>query len=221
VQAVAAATEQLAASGGEIGRQVARSAHVAGKAVEDARRTDAVVQELANGAQRIGDVVGLINSIAGQTNLLALNATIEAARAGDAGKGFAVVANEVKSLANQTSKATEEIGAQIGQIQTATKQAVTAIQQIATTIGEISEIAAGIAVAVDQQGAATTEITRNIQQAAHGTQAVTSTIGGLSKGAAETGSAAGQVLAAANDLSRQSDVLGDEVRGFIQGVRTA
>ncbi len=221
VQTVAAAAEQLSASIAEIGRQVARSEQVSSKAVEDARQTDQVVQALAGGAQRIGDVVGLINSIAGQTNLLALNATIEAARAGDAGKGFAVVASEVKSLANQTTKATEEIGAQIGQIQSATKQAVAAIQSIATTIADVSEIAAGIAAAVVEQNTATMEITRNIQQAAAGTTAVTEHIAGVSRGAAATGSAAAQVLGEADQLAREADELTGEVRGFIDGMRAA
>ena len=155
VQTVAAASEELASSIAEISSQVAQSAKVAGKALEDARRTDAVVQALAEGAQKIGEVVGLINDIAGQTNLLALNATIEAARAGDAGKGFAVVASEVKNLATQTGKATDDIARQIAQIQTATKDAVVSIQGIGVTIGEISEIAAAIAAAVEEQGSAT------------------------------------------------------------------
>jgi methyl-accepting chemotaxis protein len=151
VQTVAVATEELAASIAEISRRVAQSADIAGKAVEDTRRTDKVVQALAEGAQKIGDVVGLISSIAGQTNLLALNATIEAARAGDAGKGFAVVASEVKNLATQTAKATEEISRQIAQIQAATKEAVGSIQGIGARISEVSEIAAAIAAAVEKQ----------------------------------------------------------------------
>jgi methyl-accepting chemotaxis protein len=219
VQAVAVATEQLAASIREIGRQVARSARVAGKAAEDARRTDAVVQALASGAQRIGDVVGLINSISGQTNLLALNATIEAARAGDSGRGFAVVASEVKSLANQTGKATEDIAAQIGQIQSATREAVLAIQGIAATIAEVSEIAAAIAASVHEQGSATAEISRNVHDAATGTSAVSSHIAGLSKGALDSDTTAAQVLHAANDLSRQADVLSGEVTRFVADVR--
>jgi methyl-accepting chemotaxis protein len=221
VQTVATAAEELASSTAEIARQVAQSATIAGKAVEDARRTDGVVQALADGAQKIGEVVGLISSIAGQTNLLALNATIEAARAGDAGKGFAVVASEVKNLANQTAKATDDIGQQIAQIQTVTKEAVTSIQAIGTTIAEISAIAAAIAAAVEEQGSATQEIARNVQQAAAGTQEVTSNIAGVSEGATNTGMAASQVLSAAGELSRQSEQLREEVGQFIAGVAAA
>ena len=161
---------------------------------------------LAEGADKIGDIVQLINAIAGQTNLLALNATIEAARAGDAGKGFAVVASEVKSLANQTAKATEEIGQQIGEIQTATKEAVTAIQSITKIIGEISNTSTAIAASVEEQGSATKEIARNVQEAAAGTKEVTVNISGVSQGASETGSAATQVLGAADGLSKQAEV---------------
>jgi methyl-accepting chemotaxis protein len=221
VRTVAAAADELASSIAEISRQVAQSARVAGKAREDARHTDDVVQALVGGAQKIGEVVGLINNIAGQTNLLALNATIEAARAGDAGKGFAVVASEVKSLATQTAKATEDIARQIAQIQTATKDAVESIRQIGTTIAEISEIAGAIATAVEEQGAATQEIARNVQQAAAGTQEVSSNIVGVSRGASDTGAAASQVLGAAGELSRQAEQLRSEVGLYIAGVKAA
>ena len=221
VQTVAAAAEQLAASIAEISRQLAQSAKVAGKAQEDANRTDEVVKALADGAQKIGEVVGLINSIAGQTNLLALNATIEAARAGDAGKGFAVVASEVKSLATQTAKATENISQQIAQIQAATKVAVDSIGGIGRTIGEISQIAAAVAAAVEEQGSATQEIARNVQQAAIGTQEVTSNITGVSQGANSTGSAAGEVLGAAGELSQRAEQLRHEVGQYIAGVKAA
>jgi methyl-accepting chemotaxis protein len=221
VQTVAAAAEELASSITEISRQVAQSANVANKAREEAKRTDGVVRALAEGAQKIGEVVGLISNIAGQTNLLALNATIEAARAGDAGKGFAVVASEVKSLANQTAKATEDIAHQITQIQTATNDAVESIRGIGTTIGEISDIAASIAVAVEQQGSATQEIARNVQQTAAGTQEVSSNIVGVSKGANDTGVAANNVLEAAGALSRQAEQLRSEVGGFIDQVKAA
>ena len=221
VQTVASAAEQLAASIAEISRQLAQSAKVANKAQEDAKRTDEVVKALADGAQKIGEVVGLISSIAGQTNLLALNATIEAARAGDAGKGFAVVASEVKSLATQTAKATENISLQIAQIQAATKVAVDSIGGIGRTIGEISQIAAAVAAAVDEQGSATQEIARNVQQAAIGTQEVTFNITGVSQGANSTGSAAGALLGAAGELSQRAEQLRHEVVQYIAGVKTA
>jgi methyl-accepting chemotaxis protein len=221
VQTVAASAEELSSSISEIGRQVTQSATIAGRAVEDARRTDEVVQSLAAGAQKIGEVVTLIQDIAGQTNLLALNATIEAARAGEAGKGFAVVASEVKSLATQTAKATEEIGTQIGQIQGATKDAVAAIQGIGSIIAEISGIASTIASAVEQQSAATQEIARNVQQAAQGTQQVTENISGVKEAATSTGAAATQVLGAAGDLAKQSERLTAEVNNFLVGVRAA
>ena len=221
VQNVAGSAEELSSSIGEISRQVTQSARIAGQAVDDAKRTDAVVRALADGAQKIGDVVNLISDIAGQTNLLALNATIEAARAGEAGRGFAVVASEVKSLATQTAKATEDIARQIGNIQDATKEAVGSIQAISTTIGEINEIAAAIAAAVEEQGAATQEIARSVQQAAAGTQQVTSNISGVSHGATITGAAASQVLGAADELSRQAESLNGEVRDFITGVKAA
>ena len=221
VQTAAAAAEELTASIHEISRQVAQSTKITGKAVEDARRTDTIVRALADGAQKIGDVVQLITGIAAQTNLLALNATIEAARAGDAGKGFAVVASEVKSLAGQTAKATEDIGAQIRQIQDATGEAVQAIKAIGATIEEVNTIASNIAAAVEEQGAATAEIARNVQQTAASTQEVTVTILGVSQAANEAGGAAEQVLGAASDLSRQAEQLTSEVSRFVAGIHAA
>ncbi len=221
VQTVAAAAEELTASIAEISRQVSQASRITRKAVGDAQRTNEIVQALSDGADRIGHVVGLISNIAGQTNLLALNATIEAARAGDAGKGFAVVASEVKSLANQTAKATDEIGAQIAQIQTATKEAVEAIRGIMGTIGEVDVISTHIASAVEQQGAATAEIARNVQQTAQSAQDVTVNIGGVSQAAAQTGASASAVLNAATDLSRQAGALTSEVGSFIADVRAA
>ena len=221
VQTVATAADELSASVSEIGRQVAQSAEIASRAVEDARHTDATVQALADSAQKIGEVVDLIQDIAEQTNLLALNATIEAARAGEAGKGFAVVASEVKSLANQTAKATEEIGTQITQIQGATKRAVDAIRNIGATIAEISDIAGTIASAVHEQGAATGEIARNVQQAAKGTEEVSANIGSVKEAAAESGSAASQVLTSAGELARHADELSGHVTEFLTAVKTA
>ncbi len=221
VQNVAAAAEQLTASIGEIGRQVAQSSEITGKAVLDARRTDIIVRTLAEGAQKIGQVVDLITMIAGQTNLLALNATIEAARAGDAGKGFAVVASEVKNLAQQTTRATMEIGAQISHIQNATTEAVGAISSIGTTIEEISAIAITIAAAVVEQGLATGEIAHSVQLTAASAHEVTANIIGVSQIASGTGAAAAQVLMAATELSEQSRQLTAEVNGFVVTVRAA
>jgi methyl-accepting chemotaxis protein len=221
VQTVATAAEELSSSIGEISRQVAQSAQIAGKAVAEAQRTDSVVRSLAAGAQKIGDVVQLINEIAGQTNLLALNATIEAARAGEHGKGFAVVASEVKTLANQTGKATEEIAAQISQIQSSTQEAVAAIQAIGGIISEISEIGATIASAVEEQGAATQEIARNVQQAAQGTEGVTRNIVGVKEASTTTGAAATQVLSAAGELAQHAEALTGEVSRFLGGVKAA
>ncbi|MBN8875085.1 MAG: CHASE3 domain-containing protein [Rhodospirillales bacterium] len=221
VQTVASAAEQLANSIHEISRRVADSTAKAGQAVDEARRTDAIVRALADGAQKIGDVVGLITSIAGQTNLLALNATIEAARAGEAGKGFAVVASEVKGLASQTAKATEEIANQIAQIQSATREAVTAIQSIAGTIEAVSGISTSIAAAVEEQASATAEIARNVQQTSASTQQVTTNIAGVSQAAGSTGQSAGQVLEAARSLAEQSEELTSAVNTFVTAVRAA
>lgn len=221
VQTVASAAEELASSIEEIGRQVSRSSETANRAVEHARGTNGKVEGLVEAAQKVGEVVNLISDIAEQTNLLALNATIEAARAGEAGKGFAVVANEVKSLATQTAKATEEISQQIGEIQSATTDAATAIKSIAETVEQINEIAGSISAAVEEQGAATQEIARNVQQASAGTQKVSGNIGAVTKTAGQTGSSAGEVLGAASQLSQQSDKLRKEVQQFITKVRAA
>jgi methyl-accepting chemotaxis protein len=221
VQSVASATEEMASSVNEISRQVQTSSSIAREAVEQARKTNDRVSELAQAASRIGDVVELINTIAGQTNLLALNATIEAARAGEAGRGFAVVASEVKALAEQTAKATGEISQQITGIQAATQDSVTAIKEIGDTIGRMSEIASTIAAAVEEQGAATQEISRNVQQAAQGTQQVSSNITDVQRGASETGSASSQVLTAAQSLSGDSNRLKLEVSKFLSSVRAA
>ncbi len=221
VQTVAATAEELSASIAEIGRQVGQSAAIAGNAVDEADSTTATVQGLAEAAAKIGEVVTLINDIAGQTNLLALNATIEAARAGEAGKGFAVVAQEVKNLANQTAKATEDISTQIGAVQEETSDAVTAIDKIRGIIGEINDIAAIIATAVEEQGVSTQEIARNVQQAAKGTQDVNTNIESVSKVASETGTAAGQVLNASQETARQVEGLRVEVERFLNEVRTA
>jgi methyl-accepting chemotaxis protein len=221
VQSVASATEELSSSVTEISRQVQESARMASDAVGQARGTTERVSELSKAATRIGDVVELINTIAGQTNLLALNATIEAARAGEAGRGFAVVASEVKALAEQTSKATGEIGQQISGIQAATQDSVNAIKEISSTIERLSEISSAIAAAVEEQGAATQEISRNVQQAAQGTQQVSANIADVERGATETGSASSQVLSAAKALSGDSSRLKHEVGNFLTSVRAA
>lgn len=221
VQAVASATEQLTSSVKEIGRQVSESTRISGKAVEQAGQTNAGMQDLAQAAQRIGAVVELINTIAGQTNLLALNATIEAARAGQAGRGFAVVASEVKALAEQTAKATDEIGQQVLAIQSATRQSAGSIEEIAATIAAVNEIATAIAAAVEQQGVATAEIARNIQNAARGTLEVSSNINGVSQAASETGQTATRLLSSANELSQQSTTLRASVEDFLAAIRAA
>jgi len=221
VQTVAAAAEELSSSVAEIGRQVGQSTKIAGQAVDEANRTNASVQGLSAAAQKIGAVVKLISDIASQTNLLALNATIEAARAGDAGKGFAVVASEVKSLANQTAKATEEIAGQVAAMQSATGVAVQAIQGIGGTIASINEIATTIAAAVEEQRAATEEIARNVQEASQGTGQVSSNIVGVNQAAAETGTAACQVLTAAEALGKQAETLRADVDKFLVNIRAA
>ncbi len=221
VQSVASATEELSSSITEISRQVQELARVASEAVDQARTTTDRVGELSKAATRIGDVVELINTIAGQTNLLALNATIEAARAGEAGRGFAVVASEVKALAEQTAKATGEIGQQISGIQAATQESVGAIKDISDTIERLSEISSAIAAAVEEQGAATQEISRNVAQASQGTQQVSSNITEVQRGASETGSASSQVLSAAQTLSGDSNRLKLEVSKFLGTVRAA
>jgi len=219
VQTVASAAEELSASISEISRQVGQSSEIASQAVVDADQSRENVQGLAESAAKIGEVINLISDIADQTNLLALNATIEAARAGDAGKGFAVVASEVKNLANQTAKATEEISQQVGGVQHATEDAVKAIQGIGATIGKIDEASTAIASAVEEQGAATQEIARNVEQAATGTNEVTANITEVTQGASETGHAAKEVLTAADELARQGDLLGREMDSFLVELR--
>ncbi len=221
VQSVASASEELSSSITEISRRVQDSARMAAEAVGQAARTNARVNELSQAAARIGDVVELINTIAGQTNLLALNATIEAARAGEAGRGFAVVASEVKALAEQTAKATGEIGAQVAGIQAATQESVSAIKEIGGTIERLSEVSSAIAAAVEEQGAATQEISRNVQQASVGTQEVSMNITDVQRGAIETGSASSQVLSAAKSLATDSTRLKVEVAQFLESVRAA
>jgi methyl-accepting chemotaxis protein len=221
VQSVASATEEMTTSVNEISRQVQESSRIASDAVKQAQQTDARINELSHAAGRIGDVVKLITAIAEQTNLLALNATIEAARAGEAGRGFAVVASEVKQLASQTAKATDEISTQITGMQSATEESVAAIKEIGQTIGRIADIASTIAAAVEEQGAATQEIARNVGEAAKGTTQVATSITDVNRGAGETGSASAQVLASAQSLSHESSHLKTEVDKFLSTVRAA
>jgi len=221
VQTVASAAEELSSSISEISRQVTHSSEISAKAVRTADSTNQTISDLADGAQRIGEVVDLINDIANQTNLLALNATIEAARAGDAGKGFAVVASEVKNLASQTAQATEDISAQIGSIQGTTQEAVSAIGAIGQTISEMNEIATNIASAVEEQGAATSEISRSVQEAASGTQEVAESIVTVKSGSEETGQASGNVLDASRELSERFHGLRSEVENFLEGIKSA
>ena len=218
---MAGASEQLAASVGEISRQVEESRRIAGEAVGQAAETDSRIGHLSQAADRIGNVVRLITAIAEQTNLLALNATIEAARAGEAGRGFAVVAAEVKSLANQTARATDEIAGQIIAMQTATHDSVAAIRAIGGTIKRMSEVATVIAAAVDEQGTATQAISRNVQEAAQVTAQVASNIADVATGAGETGSASGQVLAAAKELTTEGSKLRIGVDAFLRTLRAA
>jgi methyl-accepting chemotaxis protein len=221
VRTVAVAADELSSSVREIGRQVTNSTDIAGKAVKTADQTTDKVRDLTRASARIGDVVGLISNIARQTNLLALNATIEAARAGEAGKGFAVVAQEVKSLAQQTAKATAEIGVQIGDIQSSTADAVASMGTIGGVIQSINEITTTIAAAVEQQGAATLEIARNVQEAAQGTAEVSSNTSGLSQSASATGAAASQVMASAKNLGDRADELRKVAEDFVSTIRAA
>jgi methyl-accepting chemotaxis protein/aerotaxis receptor len=221
VNSVASATEEMSSSVREIGRQVQESAQMAGDAVGQVHSATDRISALSSAAARIGDIVEIINNIAGQTNLLALNATIEAARAGEAGRGFSVVASEVKALAEQTAKATGEIGQQISGIQASTQESVAAINQIRGTIEQLSGISSAIASAIEEQGATTQEVARNVQHAAQGAQQVSSNVGNLQHGAVETGSASSQVLSSAQTLSRDSQRLQIEVRKFLDSIRAA
>ena len=221
VETVAAAAEELSSAVNDVNGQVVKSTGVAQRAVSEAERTSSTMRGLVDAADRIGAIIGVIQDIASQTNLLALNATIEAARAGEAGKGFAVVASEVKTLANQTTRATEEIQAQVGAIQGETKRAVEAINTIAQVVGEMNHISSSIAAAMEQQGATTQEIARNINQAADGTREVSSNIGGVSSAAENTSGAASELRSASDELRDQAQMLEREMNGFVEKLRAA
>jgi methyl-accepting chemotaxis protein len=221
VQSVASATEELAGSVREISARVQESNRIAASAVKQADETDARINALSQAANRIGDVVKLITSVAEQTNLLALNATIEAARAGEAGRGFAVVAQEVKALASQTAKATDEIGSQIAGMQTATQEAVGSIKMISSTIGKISEITTAISAAIEEQGSATQEISGNIQRTANGTSQVAGTVAEVTQGATQTGAASAQLLSSAKQLTQSTAKLQAEIDGFLTSIAAA
>lgn len=221
VQTVAAATEEMTSTIGEISQQVSQASQLTSNATQQVATADQQIRTLVDNVERVGEVVGLISDIADQTNLLALNATIEAARAGDAGKGFAVVASEVKSLADQTNKATDEIAGLISGVQSATRESATAIEEIGGSVRNVNEVTTGIASAVEEQNAATQEISRNIQEAASATQSVTEAIVTVSGAAAETGTAAVKVVDGADELKSDSEVLKTEVLGFLQNVRAS
>ena len=221
VQTVAGAAEELSAAVGEVNRRVVKSTDIVRRAVDETDRTNVTMRGLVDAAKRIGTIVQVIQDIASQTNLLALNATIEAARAGEAGRGFAVVASEVKSLANQTTKATEEIETQVGAIQDETERAVDAISNIGKTVDEMSEISTAIATAMEEQGATTQEIARNIGQVADSTKEVSANIAGVSSAAENTSQAAGELQKASDDLRNQASVLEQEMKGFLGEMRVA
>jgi methyl-accepting chemotaxis protein len=221
VQTVASATQQLAASIREISSQVQRSVAISNRATDETSHTFELINGLSDAAEKIGDIVQLIQAIASQTNLLALNATIEAARAGDAGRGFAIVASEVKSLATQTAQATEQIAGQIATIQSATGQSVQAIKQFGLTVKEMTAIASAIAAAVEEQGAATSEIARNVEEAADGTSAVTHEIGQVRAVAGETDAGAEVALEMAAALKQQASSMKSNVENFLNTIRSA